>query len=72
MTDGDWARLKPGYERWLRTVNFDEAEHQRSKLTSDGLSFSPINLTCLYVEKVADRALYVFDIDAGKDKGESA
>jgi hypothetical protein len=47
MTDGDWARLKPGYERWLRTVNFDEAEHQRSKLTSDGLSFSPINLTCL-------------------------
>ena len=33
MTDGDWARLKPGYERWLGPENFDEAEHQRSKLT---------------------------------------
>ncbi len=33
MTDGDWVRLKPGYERWLRPENFDEMGHQRSPLT---------------------------------------
>ena len=33
MTDGDWPRLKAGYEAWLRPENFDENKQQRSKLT---------------------------------------
>lgn len=32
MTDGDWPRLKAGYEAWLQPENFDEAGQQRSKL----------------------------------------
>ncbi|MBR0644996.1 GNAT family N-acetyltransferase [Plastoroseomonas hellenica] len=33
MTDGDWPRLKAGYEAWLRPENFDAAGQQRSKLS---------------------------------------
>ncbi len=33
MTDGDWPRLKAGYEAWLRPENFDGNKQQRSKLT---------------------------------------
>ncbi len=32
MTDGDWAALRPGYERWLDPANFDPAGRQRSRL----------------------------------------
>ena len=32
MIDGDWPRLKAGYEAWLRPENFDESGQQRSKL----------------------------------------
>jgi len=32
MTDGDWPRLRAGYEAWLRPENFDGAGQQRSKL----------------------------------------
>ncbi len=32
MTDGDWERLKPGYEAWLRPENFDRTGRQRSRL----------------------------------------
>jgi RimJ/RimL family protein N-acetyltransferase len=32
MTDGDWPRLKTGYEAWLRPESFDNAGQQRSKL----------------------------------------
>lgn len=32
MTDGDWPRLKAGYEAWLRPENFDAAGGQRDKL----------------------------------------
>lgn len=31
-TDGDWPRLKAGYEAWLRPENFDAAGQQRSRL----------------------------------------
>ncbi|NTJ61600.1 GNAT family N-acetyltransferase [Agrobacterium rhizogenes] len=33
MIDADWPRLKAGYERWLAPENFDEAGHQKTKLT---------------------------------------
>ncbi len=33
MIDGDWPRLKAGYEAWLAPTNFDEAGNQKSKLT---------------------------------------
>lgn len=33
MIDGDWPRMKRGYEAWLRPENFDAAGVQRSKLT---------------------------------------
>ncbi|MFT4003083.1 MAG: GNAT family protein [Rhizobium sp.] len=33
MIDTDWPRLKAGYERWLAPGNFDEAGHQKTKLT---------------------------------------
>ncbi|GAU83274.1 protein export cytoplasm protein SecA ATPase RNA helicase [Bosea sp. BIWAKO-01] len=32
MIDGDWPRLKAGYEAWLSQDNFDENGQQRSKL----------------------------------------
>ena len=32
MTDGDWPRLKAGYEAWLRPENFDANGQQRSSL----------------------------------------
>lgn len=32
MLDGDWPRLRAGYERWLRPENFDAAGMQREKL----------------------------------------
>lgn len=32
MTDGDWPRLKAGYEAWLRPENFDVDGQQRSRL----------------------------------------
>lgn len=32
MIDGDWQRLKPGYERWLAPDNFDAAGRQRISL----------------------------------------
>jgi RimJ/RimL family protein N-acetyltransferase len=32
MTDGDWARLKPAYERWLAPANFREDGSQREAL----------------------------------------
>lgn len=32
MTDGDWPRLRPGYEVWLRPENFDAAGRQKSRL----------------------------------------
>ncbi len=33
MTDLDWARLKPAYQRWLRPENFDAAGQQREALS---------------------------------------
>jgi RimJ/RimL family protein N-acetyltransferase len=33
MIDADWPRLKAGYERWLNPENFDEAGHQKTKLS---------------------------------------
>lgn len=33
MIDGNWPRLKAGYEAWLRPENFDENKQQKSKLT---------------------------------------
>jgi RimJ/RimL family protein N-acetyltransferase len=33
MLDGDWPRLKVGYERWLDPENFAADGKQRSKLT---------------------------------------
>ena len=33
MIDADWPRLKAGYERWLSPENFDEAGHQKTKLS---------------------------------------
>ncbi len=33
MIDSDWPRLKAGYERWLAPENFDQAGHQKTKLT---------------------------------------
>lgn len=33
IIDSDWPRLKAGYERWLAPENFDEAGHQKTKLT---------------------------------------
>jgi RimJ/RimL family protein N-acetyltransferase len=35
MLDGDWPRLKAGYERWLAPDNFDAHGQQRSKLRFD-------------------------------------
>ena len=35
MLDGDWPRLKAGYERWLAPGNFDAQGQQRSKLRFD-------------------------------------
>jgi len=35
MLDGDWPRLKAGYERWLAPDNFDAEGRQRSKLRFD-------------------------------------
>ena len=32
MTDGDWPRLKAGYEAWLQPANFDAAGQQKTKL----------------------------------------
>lgn len=32
MTDGDWPRLKAGYEAWLRPENFDADGQQKAKL----------------------------------------
>ena len=32
MTDGDWPRLKAGYDAWLRPENFDASGQQRSRL----------------------------------------
>lgn len=32
MLDGEWPRLKAGYEAWLHPDNFDQAGRQRSKL----------------------------------------
>jgi RimJ/RimL family protein N-acetyltransferase len=32
MLDGDWPRLKAGYERWLHADNFDANGMQKSKL----------------------------------------
>jgi RimJ/RimL family protein N-acetyltransferase len=34
MTDGDWARLRPCYERWLSDENFDGAGRQRESLSA--------------------------------------
>lgn len=33
MIDGDWPRLKAGYETWLAPTNFDEAGNQKNRLT---------------------------------------
>jgi RimJ/RimL family protein N-acetyltransferase len=33
IIDGDWPRLKAGYEAWLRPENFDENGQQRHRLT---------------------------------------
>jgi RimJ/RimL family protein N-acetyltransferase len=33
MTDLDWARLKPAYQRWLRPANFDALCQQREALS---------------------------------------
>lgn len=33
IIDGDWPRLKAGYERWLSPSNFDDAGRQRSSLS---------------------------------------
>jgi RimJ/RimL family protein N-acetyltransferase len=32
IIDGDWPRLKAGYEAWLRPENFDDAGQQKHKL----------------------------------------
>ncbi|HEV7277727.1 MAG TPA: GNAT family protein [Devosiaceae bacterium] len=32
MLDGDWPRLRAGYERWLAPENFDAAGQQRERL----------------------------------------
>ena len=32
IMDGDWPRLKAGYEAWLQPDNFDDAGQQKSKL----------------------------------------
>lgn len=32
MTDGDWPRLKAGFEAWLRPENFDAGGQQRGRL----------------------------------------
>jgi RimJ/RimL family protein N-acetyltransferase len=34
MLDSDWARLAPGYERWLAPENFDAAGRQRQALAA--------------------------------------
>jgi RimJ/RimL family protein N-acetyltransferase len=33
MTDGEWPRLKAGYEAWLQPENFDASGQQRNRLT---------------------------------------
>lgn len=33
MLDGDWPKLKAGYERWLKPENFDANGTQRTKLS---------------------------------------
>lgn len=33
ILDGDWPRLRVGYERWLRPENFDSSGQQRTKLS---------------------------------------
>lgn len=33
ITDGDWARLKPAFERWLDPSNFDIGGRQRQRLS---------------------------------------
>ena len=33
IIDGDWPRLRAGYEAWLRPENFDDAGQQKHKLT---------------------------------------
>lgn len=33
MTDEEWRRLRPAYERWLSDDNFDEDGRQRSRLS---------------------------------------
>jgi len=35
MLDGDWSRLRAGYERWLAPDNFDTEGRQRSRLSFD-------------------------------------
>lgn len=34
MTDGDWARLQPVYERWLAPENFDAEGQQKERLSN--------------------------------------
>lgn len=36
ITDGEWPRLKAGYEAWLKPENFDADGRQLSKLTFSG------------------------------------
>jgi RimJ/RimL family protein N-acetyltransferase len=36
MTDDDWAAYKPAYQAWLAPANFDEAGHQRQRLSVKG------------------------------------
>ena len=32
VTDGEWSRLRAGYQAWLRPENFDEDGRQRDRL----------------------------------------
>lgn len=34
MTDADWPRLKPAFERWLDPANFDAEGRQRTRLSA--------------------------------------
>jgi RimJ/RimL family protein N-acetyltransferase len=35
MVDGDWPRIRAGYERWLEPGNFEADGVQRTKLSFD-------------------------------------
>ncbi|MFV0367581.1 MAG: GNAT family N-acetyltransferase, partial [Hyphomicrobiaceae bacterium] len=35
ITDGEWPRLRVGYERWLKADNFSPSGQQRSRLAFD-------------------------------------